>query len=71
MVSAQDKTNARQIAGLSRTVRAGFAYHQAGRLERAETLYRKALERTLITPMRCTSLASSPINPDKSRRRSN
>jgi predicted O-linked N-acetylglucosamine transferase (SPINDLY family) len=35
--------NRRQAAGLSRTFRAGIAHHQAGRLERAEALYRKVL----------------------------
>jgi tetratricopeptide (TPR) repeat protein len=43
MVSAADTKGARQAAGVSRTVRAGFAHHQAGRLDRAEALYRKAL----------------------------
>ena len=33
----------RQAAGVARTVRAGSAHHQAGRLARAEALYRKAL----------------------------
>jgi len=41
--SAEDKRSARRAAGLSQTVRAGFAHQQAGRLERAEALYRKAL----------------------------
>jgi protein O-GlcNAc transferase len=40
---AENSRNPRQAAGLSRTVRAGFAHHQAGRLARAEILYRKAL----------------------------
>jgi tetratricopeptide (TPR) repeat protein len=35
--------NERQRAGRLRTIRAGFAHHQAGRLGRAETLYRRAL----------------------------
>jgi len=33
----------RQAAGLLRTFRAGLAHHQAGRLDRAEALYRKVL----------------------------
>ena len=33
----------RQAAGLSRTLRAALAHHQAGRLDRAEALYRKVL----------------------------
>jgi predicted O-linked N-acetylglucosamine transferase (SPINDLY family) len=33
----------RPAAGISRTFRAGLAHHQAGRLDRAETLYRKVL----------------------------
>jgi len=33
----------RQAPGLSRTFRAGFAHHQAGRFGRAEALYRKVL----------------------------
>ena len=41
--SAEDKRSARRAAGLSQTVRAGFAHQQAGRLKRAEALYRKAL----------------------------
>jgi len=45
MASAEDKRNARRTAGLSRTVRAGLAHHQAGRLDQAEALYRKALEK--------------------------
>ena len=32
-----------QAAGLLRTFRAGLAHHQAGRLDRAEALYRKVL----------------------------
>jgi tetratricopeptide (TPR) repeat protein len=36
-------SGARRAAGVARTVRAGFAHHQAGRLARAEALYRKAL----------------------------
>jgi tetratricopeptide (TPR) repeat protein len=38
-----EKRAARQKASRLRTVRAGFAHHQAGRLRRAEALYRKAL----------------------------
>lgn len=41
----QPNYNARQQAGRLRTVRAGFAHHRAGRLQRAESLYRKALQR--------------------------
>lgn len=40
---AEERENARRAAGLARTVRAGLAHHQAGRLDRAEALYRKAL----------------------------
>ncbi len=43
--SEKQKEGARQRAGRLRTVRAGFAHHQAGRLHRAEALYRKALHR--------------------------
>ena len=35
----------RQAAGISRTLRAGLAHHQAGRHDRAEALYRKVLAR--------------------------
>jgi predicted O-linked N-acetylglucosamine transferase (SPINDLY family) len=38
-----ERESRRQAAGLSRTFRAGVAHHQAGRLDRAETLYRKVL----------------------------
>jgi protein O-GlcNAc transferase len=45
-VAAEDgKRKARRAAGVNRTVSAGFAHHQAERLDRAETLYRKALEK--------------------------
>jgi protein O-GlcNAc transferase len=40
-----DEQRARRNGGITRTVNAGFAHHQAGRLERAEALYRKALAR--------------------------
>jgi tetratricopeptide (TPR) repeat protein len=43
--SEEQKREARQRAGRLRTVRAGFAHHQAGRLRRAETLYRRALQK--------------------------
>jgi protein O-GlcNAc transferase len=33
----------RRNGGIARTLRAGLAYHQAGRLDRAEALYRKVL----------------------------
>ena len=45
VASAEQKREARQRAGRLRTVRAGFAHHQAGRLRRAEALYRKALQK--------------------------
>jgi tetratricopeptide (TPR) repeat protein len=45
VASAEQKQEARQRAGRLRTVRAGFAHHQAGRLRRAEALYRKALQK--------------------------
>jgi tetratricopeptide (TPR) repeat protein len=41
----EQKREARRRAGRLRTVRAGFAHHQAGRLRRAEALYRKALQK--------------------------
>ena len=40
---AQKVTSRRQAAGRSRTFRAGLAHHRAGRLDRAEALYRKVL----------------------------
>jgi tetratricopeptide (TPR) repeat protein len=45
MLSAAASRSTRQRAGVLRTVRAGFAHHQAGRLDRAEALYRRALEK--------------------------
>jgi tetratricopeptide (TPR) repeat protein len=45
MTFDEDKRSVRQRAGLLRTVRAGFAHHQAGRLCCAEALYRKALDK--------------------------
>jgi len=45
MALQQDAPSARQRAGLLRTIRSGFAHHQAGRLGRAEALYRRALEK--------------------------
>jgi tetratricopeptide (TPR) repeat protein len=45
VASEEQKREARQRAGRLRTVRAGFAHHQAGRLRRAEALYRKALQK--------------------------
>jgi len=39
------KQNAREARALSRTVNAGLVHHKAGRLDRAATLYRKALEK--------------------------
>jgi protein O-GlcNAc transferase len=44
-VTDDNKQRAQRNGGITRTVNAGFAHHQAGRLERAEALYRKALER--------------------------
>jgi protein O-GlcNAc transferase len=43
MASPDDTQNARRVGGITRTVNAALAHHQAGRLGRAETLYRKAL----------------------------
>jgi FkbM family methyltransferase len=43
--SREDKPKARRAGGITRTVNAGLAHHQAGRIERAEALYRKALDR--------------------------
>ncbi len=45
MASDDGRQNARRSGGVTRTVNAGFAHHQAGRLERAQSLYRKALEK--------------------------
>src|SRR5206468_1310825 len=45
MASLEGITNARRTAGLMRTVRAGLVHHQAGRLDRAEELYQKVLEK--------------------------
>src|SRR5919109_1277476 len=45
MLSAAASRSTRQRAGVLRTVRAGFAHHQAGRLDRAEALYRRAVEK--------------------------
>jgi tetratricopeptide (TPR) repeat protein len=45
VASEEQKREARQRAGRLRTVRAGFAHHQSGRLRRAEALYRKALQK--------------------------
>jgi FkbM family methyltransferase len=45
MASSQDASEARRRASITRTINAGFAHHQAGRLERAEVLYRRALEK--------------------------
>jgi tetratricopeptide (TPR) repeat protein len=44
------RMSARQRAGLLRTVRSGFAHHRAGRLGRAEALYRRALEKDPDSP---------------------
>jgi predicted O-linked N-acetylglucosamine transferase (SPINDLY family) len=41
--SRGNRQRARRAGGIARTVNAGFAHHQAGRLGRAEALYRKAL----------------------------
>jgi tetratricopeptide (TPR) repeat protein len=43
--SRNGKQNTRRAAGLSRTIRAGIMHHEAGRLDRAEGLYRKVLEK--------------------------
>jgi protein O-GlcNAc transferase len=48
VMQTRDASNAsgydpHRAAGITRTVNAGIAHHQAGRLERAERLYRKAL----------------------------
>jgi tetratricopeptide (TPR) repeat protein len=43
VASCDNQQNARRAGGITRTVNAGFAHHQAGRVERAEALYRKAL----------------------------
>jgi tetratricopeptide (TPR) repeat protein len=45
VASEEQKREARRRAGRLRTVRAGFAQHQAGGLRRAEALYRKALQK--------------------------
>jgi protein O-GlcNAc transferase len=41
----RDRQNSRRAAGITRTVNAGFAHHQAGRLDRAAALYWNALQR--------------------------
>jgi tetratricopeptide (TPR) repeat protein len=43
--SRRNKQSGRRAGGITRTVNAGFAHHQAGRLDRAAALYRKALQR--------------------------
>ena len=43
LVSDYDKQKPRRAGGVTRMVNAGFAHHQAGRIERAEAAYRKAL----------------------------
>jgi protein O-GlcNAc transferase len=45
VVRHDDKQKARRAGGITRTLNAGLGHHQAGRLERAEALYRRALER--------------------------
>jgi tetratricopeptide (TPR) repeat protein len=45
VASEEQKREARRRVGRLRTVRAGFVHHQAGRLGRAEVLYRKALQK--------------------------
>jgi tetratricopeptide (TPR) repeat protein len=45
MSSQEDIPKSRGAAGLMRTVSAGLAHHQAGRLDRAEALYRHALKK--------------------------
>ncbi len=48
---APDTTNrARRAAGITRTVNAGLAHHTAGRLQQAEALYRKALQKDPAHP---------------------
>jgi predicted O-linked N-acetylglucosamine transferase (SPINDLY family) len=44
MISRNDKTQVRRATDITRTVRAGFARHEAGELDLAEAHYRKALE---------------------------
>jgi tetratricopeptide (TPR) repeat protein len=45
MALQTEHSDARRRAGLLRTVRAGFVHHQSGRLDRAERLYRRALDK--------------------------
>jgi tetratricopeptide (TPR) repeat protein len=45
VASEEQRLEARRRAGRLRSVRAGFAHHQAGGLRRAEALYRKALQK--------------------------
>jgi tetratricopeptide (TPR) repeat protein len=45
VASEEQRWETRRRAGRLRTVRAGFAQHQAGGLRRAEALYRKALQK--------------------------
>jgi Flp pilus assembly protein TadD len=46
VIRLDDRPSAGRAAGaITRTVQAGLAHHQAGRFDRAEALYRKALAR--------------------------
>jgi protein O-GlcNAc transferase len=45
MTSRNGRPGARSGGGITRLTNAGFAQHQAGRLEQAEALYRKVLEK--------------------------
>ena len=44
MAPRNDRQQTRRAASITRMVSAGFAHHEAGRLDQAEALYRKALE---------------------------
>ena len=43
MTLTEQQKAGRQAAGVTRTLSADLAHHQAGRLQRAEVLYRRAL----------------------------
>src|ERR1700739_4580404 len=45
MTSHDDRQRARRLADITRTISAGFVHHRAGRLDRAQALYRRVLEK--------------------------
>ncbi len=50
MLAPDTMKRTRRTAGVTRTINAGLAHHTAGRLERAEALYRKALQKDPAHP---------------------